>query len=210
MAFLTEEDKIPIILTRGTTQKFRIGFFTDGSKTTPLIPKNPLLYPSYEIADLNGVVVQSGVMQQDGGPGEYSASWTIPLDAVVSNPNQRYTFKTFIITNANEQAELTHQFDVVDTRITATEDRSQSILVLSGTEVELTIRSTTKIDLDNFGSLELQVVLGNTATNDFVPIGPGGSKKVTLANGEIREITNGDSFIYAYTVPEGLLQNSCQ
>lgn len=210
MAFLTESDRIPRIMTRGTNQKFRVGFFTDGSKTTPLIPKNPLFYPSYEIADLNGVVIQSGVLQQDGGPGEYSATWTVPTDAVLSNPNQRYEFRTFIITNLNEQAELTHQFEVVDTQVTATEDRSQSILVLAGCELELMIRSTTRIDLDNYGSLELQLVSGNTATNNFLHIGPGGVTKVTLANGQIQEIANGDSFLYTYTIPEGLLQNNCQ
>ncbi len=73
MAFLTTEENNPRILTRGTTRKFRVGFFTDGSKATPLIPKDPLVYPSYEILDINGVAIQSGVMQADGGPGEYSA-----------------------------------------------------------------------------------------------------------------------------------------
>ena len=211
MAFLTTEDRIPRILTRGTTQKFRIGFFTDGSKATPLIPKDPLQYPYYEILDLNGIAIQTGVMQKEGGPGEYCVPWTVPNDATLSNPNQRYEFRAFIITNKNEQAEITHQFDVTDTQITATEDRSQSIISLAGCELEIFIRSTTRIDLDNFGSLDLQLIAGNTATNQFIPIGPGGlTTKVTLANGQIQEIPNGDSFLYTYTIPEGLLMDNCQ
>lgn len=211
MAFLTTENEIPRILTRGTTQKFRIGFFTDGSKATPLIPKDPLVYPSYEILDINGVTIQSGVLQQDGGPGEYSTSWTVPNDATLSNSNQRYEFKAFIITNTNEQAEITHQFDVVSTEVTATEDRSQCFIVLSGCEFRVMIRCTSRIDLDNFGSLSLQVVLGNTSSNQFLPIAPEGTGDiVTLTDGQIIEVPDGDSFIYFYDVASGLLEDNCQ
>ncbi len=209
MAFLTTEDNNPRILTRGTTQKFRVGFFTDGSKATPLIPKDPLLYPSYEILDINGVAIQSGTMQPDGGPGEYSAPWTVPNDAALSNPNQRYEFHAAIITNTNEQADITNQFDVVDVAVTAADDRSQCFIVLSGQEMRLMIRSTERIDLENFGSLSLQVVLGNTSSNTCLPIAPGGSgDTVTLADGQITEVANGDSFLYYYDLEAGLLENN--
>ena len=213
MAFLTESDNVPRLLTRGTTQAFRIGFFTDGSKTTPLIPKDPLRYPSYEIKDPNGVTVQSGVLQSDGGVGEYSASWTVPNDAALSNPNSRYQFSAFIVTNANEQAEITHEFDVQDVKVTATEDRSQSHITLAGSEFRAMIRCTERIDLDNFGSLKLQVIMGNTANkNGYVPIGPQGTTtSVSLSDGLIQEIPNGDSFIYIYDIPEGALKDAnCQ
>ena len=183
MAFLTTEDEIPRILTRGATQKFRVGFYTDGSKSTPLIPKDPLIYPSYEILDINGIAIQSGVLQQDGAPGTYSTSWTVPNDATLSNANQRYEFRAFIITNVNEQAEITHQFDVIDTEVTATEDRSQCFIVLSGTEFRVMLRSTARIDLENYGSLTLQVVSGNTQSNVFLPHAPGGTgDNVTLTD----------------------------
>jgi len=213
MAFLTESDDIPRILTRGTTQVFRVGFFTDGSKTTPLIPKDPLQYPSYEIRDPNGVTVQNGVLQPDGGIGEYATSWTVPNDAMLSNPNNRYQFNAFIITNTNEQSEITHEFDVQDDVVTATEDRSQSHITLAGCEYRAMIRCTERIDLDNHGSLKLQVILGNTANaNGYVPIGPQGTTTtVTLENGQITEVANGDSFIYYYDIPEGVLNTSnCQ
>lgn len=209
MAFLTTEDNNPRILTRGTTQKFRVGFFTDGSKSTPLIPKDPLVYPSYEILDINGVAIQSGVMQSDGAPGEYSAPWSVPTDAALSNPNQRYEFHAVIITNTNEQAELTHEFDVVDTQVTAVEDRSQAFIVLSGSEMRLMIRATERIDLENFGSLSLQLVLGNTQSNNCLPIAPGGSgDMVTLVDGQITEVADGDSFLYFYDIAAGLLENN--
>ncbi len=211
MAFLTTEDEIPRILTRKTSQKFRVGFFSDGSKATPLIPKDPLVYPSYEILDLNGITIQSGVLQQDGSPGVYSTTWSIPEDATLSNPNQRYEFKAFIITNTNEQAGITHQFDVVDTAVTATEDRSQAFIVLSGRGFRVMIRSTSRIDLDNFGSLSLQLVSGNTASNTFLPIAPGGTGDlVTLTDGQITEVPDGDSFIYLYDIEAGLLENNTQ
>ena len=211
MAFLTTEDEIPRILTRRTSQKFRVGFFSDGSKATPLIPKDPLVYPSYEILDLNGITIQSGVLQQDGSPGVYSTTWSIPEDATLSNPNQRYEFKAFIITNTNEQAGITHQFDVVDTEVTATEDRSQAFIVLSGREFRVMIRSTSRVDLDNFGSLSLQLVSGNTASNTFLPIAPEGTGDiVTLGDGQITEVPDGDSFIYFYDIAAGLLENNCQ
>lgn len=210
MAFVDAQDRIPRILARGTTQKFRVGFYTDGSKLTPLIPKNPLLYPSYEILDLNGVAIQTGVLMQDGAPGEYSVSWTVPQDALLSNPNQRYAFRISIVTNVNEQAEFTHQFDVTDNKITATEDRSQTTLVLSGNEVRLMLRRTSRIDLDNDGALSLRLVSGNTSSNVYVPIGPGGVDLVTLANGQIAETPNGDSFIYTYTIPAGSVVGNCQ
>ncbi len=211
MAFLTTEDNVPRILTRGTTQKFRIGFFTDGSKTTPLIPKDPLLFPSYEILDINGVTIQSGVMQQDGGPGEYSTSWTVLNDALLTNPNQRYEFKSSIITNTNEQAEITHEFDVVDNEVTADEDRSQCIIVLAETGLRLTIRCTSRIDLENDGALSLQVVVGNTAQNKFLNIAPQQTgNKVTLEDGQILETVDGDSFVYSYDIPENLFKGNCQ
>lgn len=210
MAFLTTEDTIPRILTRGTTQKFCVGMFTDGSKSTPLIPKDPLQFPSYEIVDPNGVTVQSGVLQQEGSPGNFCVAWTVPNDATLSNANSRYEFKARILTNTNVQAEIDHQFDVVDTEITATEDRSQCFIVLAGCEFRAMIRCTQKIDLDNFGSLTLQVVLGNTSTNRFLPIAPGGTDDiVTLENGQIQEVANGDSFVYFYDIPAGLLENNC-
>jgi hypothetical protein len=213
MAFLTEEDDIPRLLTRGTTQVFRIGFFTDGSKATPLIPKDPLQYPSYEIRDPNGVAVQTGVLQADGGIGEYATTWTVPNDALLSNPNSRYQFTAFIITNTNEQAEITHEFDVQDEVVTATEDRSQCFLTLSGCEFRAMMRRTERIDLANDGSLSLQVILGNTAnTNGRVPIGPQGTTDiVTLTAGQIVEVPNGDSFVYYYDIPEGALSTAnCQ
>lgn len=211
MSFLTTDDDNPRILTRGTTQTFRVGFFTDGSKAVPLIPKDPLVYPSYEILDISGIAIQSGVLQQDGGLGEYSTTWTVPNDATLSNPNQRYEFRAFIITNTNEQAEITNQFDVVDTEVTATEDRSQVFLVLSGCEFRVMIRCTSRIDLDNFGSLSLQIVRGDTTNNVFLPIAPGGSGDiVTLEAGQITEVPDGDSFIYFYDLRPGLLEDNCQ
>ncbi len=213
MAFLTEEDDIPRLLTRGTTMPFRIGFFTDGSKSTPLIPKDPLQYPSYEILDPNGVAVQSGVLQADGGIGEYATTWTVPNDAMLSNANSRYQFKAFIITNTNEQAEITHEFDVQDVVVTATEDRSQCFITLKGCEFRTMIRCTERIDLDSAGSLELQVILGNTQNvNNILNIGPGGvENKVTLEAGQIKEVPNGDSFVYYYDIPEGVLSTAnCQ
>lgn len=210
MAFLTTEDDIPRILQRGTTQKFRVGFFTDGSKSTPLVPKDPLVYPSYSILDPSGVTVQSGVMEQDGGPGEYSAVWTVPNDAELSNPNQRYEFKSNIITNLNAQADITHQFDVCDEVVTAQEDRSQCYIILSGCEERRMIRRTSRIDLENDGSLTLQVILGNTASNNFLPIGPQGTTDiVSLENGQIIEVPDGDSFVYYYDIPPDILVNNC-
>ena len=213
MAFLTEEDDIPRLLTRGTTRSFRIGFFTDGSKSTPLIPKDPIQYPSYEILDPQGVTVQSGVLQADGGIGEFATTWTVPNDAQLSNPNSRYQFKAFIITNTNEQAEITHEFDVQDVAVTATEDRSQAFITLKDIEFRSMIRCTERIDLDNAGSLTLQVILGNTQNvNGTLLIGPGGvENKVTLEDGQIIEVPNGDSFVYYYDIPEGVLSTpNCQ
>jgi hypothetical protein len=207
MAFLTESDDIPRILTRNTSQVFRIGFFTDGSKTVPLIPKDPLRYPSYEILDINGVAVQTGVLQADGGVGEYATTWSVPADAVLSNTNQRYQFKAFIITNTNEQAEITHEFDVRDVAVTATEDRSQCILSLAGRGLRLQIQRTERIDLDNGGALSLEVILGNTAnTGGIQPIAPQGTaNSVSLADGQIIEVPFGDSYVYYYDIPEGIL-----
>ena len=147
MAFLTEASDIPRLLTRNTSQVFRIGFFTDGSKSTPLIPKDPLRYPSYEILDPTGVAVQTGVLQADGGIGEYATTWTVGADALLSNANNRYQFKAFIVTNTNEQAEITHEFDVQDVVVTASEDRSQCILSLVNRELRLQIQRTERIDI---------------------------------------------------------------
>jgi hypothetical protein len=207
MSYLTQEDEVPRLLTRGVSQVFRIGFFTDGSKTTPLIPKDPLVYPSYEILDPNGVAVQTGVMQSSGGIGEYSTTWSVPEDATLSTANSRYQFKTFIVTTTNEQAELTHEFDVQDVVVTATEDRSQSVISLVNRELRLQIQRTERIDLDNAGSLTLEVMLSSTAnTAGSVPIGPGGTTTiVTLTDGQIQEIPYGDSFIYYYDIPANIL-----
>lgn len=205
MAFLTESGDIPRLLTRGTSQAFRIGFFTDGSKTTPLIPKDPLRYPSYEILDPNGVAVQTGVLQADGGVGEYATTWTVANDAMLSNPNNRYQFKAFIVTNTNEQAEITHEFDVQDIVVTASEDRSQCILSLVSRELRVQIQRTERIDIANGGTLALELILGSTSGKS-VAIGPQGtSTVVTLDNGQIQEIEFGDSYLYYYTIPAGVL-----
>jgi hypothetical protein len=210
MAFLSESDDIPRLLTRGTSQVFRIGFFTDGSKTTPLIPKDPLRYPSYEILDPNGVAVQTGVLQADGGVGEYATTWTVANDAMLSNPNNRYQFKAFIVTNTNEQAEITHEFDVQDVVVTASEDRSQCILSLVSRELRVQIQRTERIDIANGGTMTLELILGSTSGKSVAIAPQGTGTVVTLDNGQIQEIEFGDSYLYYYTIPAGVLsQPNC-
>ena len=210
MAFLTENDDIPRLLTRGTSQVFRIGFFTDGSKTTPLIPKDPLRYPSYEILDPNGVALQTGVLQADGGVGEYATTWTVANDAMLSNANNRYQFKAFIVTNTNEQAEITHEFDVQDVVVTASEDRSQCILSLVSRELRLQIQRTERIDIANGGTMTLELILGSTSGTNVAIAPQGTSNIVTLDNGQIQEVEFGDSYLYYYTIPAGVLsQPNC-
>lgn len=210
MAFLSESDDIPRLLTRGTSQVFRIGFFTDGSKTTPLIPKDPLRYPSYEILDPNGVAVQTGVLQADGGVGEYATTWTVANDAMLSNPNNRYQFKAFIVTNTNEQAEITHEFDVQDIVVTASEDRSQCILSLVSRELRVQIQRTERIDIANGGTMTLELILGSTSGKSVAIAPQGTGTVVTLDNGQIQEIEFGDSYLYYYTIPAGVLsQPNC-
>src|SRR5271166_3543645 len=89
---------------------FQVTFYTDASHTTPLLPVDSTLYPSYTIYDLNNVAVQSGVGQAVATPGMYKAEFLVPINAPLSNDEKRWRIEWILVSTDNRQVTFVEEF----------------------------------------------------------------------------------------------------
>lgn len=185
----TQSQNNPRVLTRGELTKFRASFFIDDAKTMPIIPIDPLLYPSYRIVDINGMTVQSGVGVQEALNGYWLTEFQVAKDAPLAYNKQRWRIEWSIVSNDNRQIEFTEEFDVRDVIVSANTNREIKTIALAGKPHLVTTRMT----VQPF-RLSLDVLQGN-------------AQIITTKNypNDIQFRVDGDSYVFYYTIPAGIL-----
>jgi hypothetical protein len=216
----TSSQQTPRIFTRGEETQFRVEFFADVAKTTPLVPIDPS-YPSYTIYDPTGIAIQTGTgtLVQAG---EYRLNFLVPKDAPLSYFHQapqrygdegqgapltandaRYRIEWQMVTNANRQVNLVEEFDIRDVAVTQSLNRELKYLVMAGRPFRPTYRTPVlpfKTEMSLF-------VRGNDQNPlicellDFTAPLSGGQP-----TGNLKYAKDGDSYVLYFDVPAGTTQ----
>jgi hypothetical protein len=103
-----------LTLLRGATHTFRQSFYEDEAHCIPVVPLDSSRYPSYNIIDINGQIIASGIAQLDGSPGNYKVDFFVPQDAEISNDDRRWRVEFFMVSDRNRQMQVVQEFDVRD------------------------------------------------------------------------------------------------
>ena len=102
---------------------FTAGFYTDKTKSTPIIPISAA-YPTFAIRSPNGDIVHSGTAVAYSNPGVYRVEWTIPTDAQLSTDLDNWVVEWTMVSNNNRQMLYKENFQVVDARVETPTDKS--------------------------------------------------------------------------------------
>jgi len=125
---------------RGNVATFKVSFFNDVALTSPMVPQDALVYPAYTIYDIDNQPIQSGVGQAETSPGMYKVDLLIPVDALLSNDDQRWRIEWAMVTVDLRQVDFVEEFDVKDVVITASETREQRFNALMGRDYRTSLR----------------------------------------------------------------------
>jgi len=186
-------------LLRKETHVFRETFFKDPECAVPMVSLDSSKYPSYQIIDINGQIVAAGLATIDGTIGNFRVEFFVPADAPISNDDRRWRIEWLFIDEDNRQFEKTTEFDVRDVDVTATQIRDQKYLGMPCKPFRVSIR-----ELRRPFSVRLDVTNANNPTEIISEnvIFPGsGSPSETL----LTEVRDGETVIYYYDIPEGML-----
>ncbi len=190
-----------LTLLRGTTHVFREGFFKDPDCLIPMLPLDASKYPSFQIIDINGQIVGAGLATQDGDPGNYRVEFFVPKDALISNDDRRWRIEWLFIDEDQRQIEKVTEFDIRDVDVTQSEIRDQKLMAMCGKPFRAYIRL-----LKRPWALSLDVA---EASNDSIKVVTGAVLPTTGTPSPetpiIQESSDGETFVYHYTIPEGVL-----
>lgn len=114
---------------RGTQAEFRFGFRRKDK--TPIIPLDPIRFPSFVFESPSGLQIQAGVAEPFNEPGSYRVLWNIPEDAELSSDGSTWILKCCMIDDKKKQYEFKHAFNVSELRKPDAESRD---LILMGIE----------------------------------------------------------------------------
>jgi intein/homing endonuclease len=134
------------VLTRGQLEFFNWKFFYDEAETNPIQPLDMQSYPSYRIIDPSGAVVAQGVAVPAGSPGHWKVGWVVPKTAQLTNPHKRYQLATVMVDQEMRQWELSWEFEVVESAITAQEPELQQFMTFLNTPLRLVFKNTVRPD----------------------------------------------------------------
>jgi hypothetical protein len=121
---------------RGTQAEFRFGFTRKGG--APIVPIDPLRFPSFQIENPAGIQVQTGVAQPFGDPGCYQVLWTIPEDAMLSDDQSHWIIKGLLVDTKKKQFEFKHPFRVTEQRKPTQESRDVVLMGIENTPFRAT------------------------------------------------------------------------
>lgn len=186
-----------LTLVRKTSHVFRNAFFADDELTTPLVPLDASRYPSFQIVDINGQIVSSGLATLDGQPGHYRVEFFVPADAAISNDDRRWRLEWLFIDQTNRQFEKTTEFDVRDVEVTTTPVRDIKLLAVCDQPFRVFIRELRRpfsilLNVTDAGGTEM------LAENVVYPAS-GAADELVLT-----EVVDGETYVYYYDVPSGL------
>jgi hypothetical protein len=182
---------------RGVPATFEVGFFDDApANTTPSVPSNPSLYPTYTVVDPNGVEMITAVATAGSSPGFWQFTWNVPSNAVLSTQSNKWLVIWNMTTVTGRQSQRTNPFDVVELRTPETiEDlRGHAYLTRPGSSKRLILRLPSPPD-----SL---VVTGYPAVNLGSPV-PSDVPAFTgsLASSTVTEIQEQNLYAYVFDTP---------
>lgn len=187
-----------LTLVRGNPHVFRETFFADPECTIPLVPIDASRYPSFQIVDINGQIVASGLATLDGTAGNYRVEFFTPPDALITDDDRRWRIDWLLIDEDDRQYEKTTEFDVRDVEITATPVRDQKLMAMCGAPFRVFIRElkrpySLRLDLHNANSQECLVEGA---------VFPGTDDETEL---RITEVVDNETYVYYYDVPPDTL-----
>ena len=185
-----------LTLTRNVAHIFRNAFFADEQQTVPLVPLDASRYPSFQIVDINGQIVSSGLATLDGQPGHYRVEFYVPGDAPISNDDRRWRLEWLLIDENNRQFEKTTEFDVRDVEVTSTQIRDLKLLATCDQPFRVFIR-----ELSRPYSIVLTVsdTSGNALAENIVWPTSGAADEELLT-----EVVDNETFVYYYDIGAGL------
>jgi hypothetical protein len=182
----------------GQTAEFKFALLT--SAGTPIDLLDPSQYPAFAFIDPTGVQVFSGVAQQDSSPGHYLISWTIPLQAVLSNDNNAWQLEITVVTKKRHQVQKTFDFNVVDKQLTSTGKKDIVDLALAGKPYRAIWRG-------DFDPTELSLECYATANPDDISKSP---LTASVDKSLMVKVNDGDSTAYYYDIPASAFTTGTQ
>lgn len=186
-----------LTLARKTSHVFRNAFFADDQQAVPLVPLDASRYPSFQIVDINGQIVSSGLATLDGQPGHYRVEHFVAADAPISNDDRRWRLEWLFIDQNNRQFEQTTEFDVRDVEVTATPVRDIKLLAMCDQPLRVFIR-----ELRRPYSINLNVT--DTGGTDMLAEGVVWPGSGSADEEVLTEVIEGETYVYYYDVGANL------
>jgi len=148
----------PQKVVRGTPVVFEQLFVeSDG---TPIVPLDPIAYPSVSIVSPTEEVLQSGVAL-NAGAGRWRFTWFVPADLELMGPDNPWRIDWLLVTNGGRQISRQSNFIVIDNIEATPEERAYTNLTYLGNSERAVIKFKNEQE-----SIQVQLIdRGNNALN---------------------------------------------
>lgn len=181
----------------GQTAEFRFQLVDRSGNPIEMLDSS---YPAFAFIDPTGVQVQTGVATPDGPPGGYLVSWTIPLQATLSNDQSAWQLEISVVTRRRHQVQKTFDFNVVDKQLTSTGKKDTVELALAGKPYRAIWRG-------DFDPEELGLECYATANPEDLSKAP---LTAIVDKTSMSKVLDGDSVAYYVDIPSEAFVNGTQ
>lgn len=148
----------PQKVVRGTPVVFE-QLFVEDDAVTPIVPMDPVAYPSISIVSPSEEVIQSGVAIS-AGSGRWRFTWYVPADIEVQGPDNPWRIDWVIVTNGGRQIERQANFVVIDNIEASPDERAYTNLTYIGNSERAVIKFKNAQD-----TISVALVRGNEQLN---------------------------------------------
>jgi len=111
-------------------------FFENG---VPVVSSNPSLYPTVIVRDINQELVSGGVGTFSGTDNFYHYTFTMPLDAIISSDDAKYTIEWELLSDVGKNYRYSEYFDVANPAYNITTSKEIQKLILPFMPMTLSI-----------------------------------------------------------------------
>jgi hypothetical protein len=179
----------------GQTAEFPFTITKPSGEAVELL--DPSLYPAFAFVSPSGLQVQTGVAAPNGAPGKYIITWTIPLQAELSNDVACWTLQINALTKRRKPIEMNLEFDIVDDQVSKSNDKDLCETVLEGKSFRAVWRG-------DFDPEEISVECYYTAS----PNDPNRAPLISpVPKSMLKRTIDGDSIAYYYDIPAASFNN---
>ncbi len=119
----------PQKVVRGTPVVFEQLFVEEDG--TPIVPLDPVAYPSVSIVSPAEEIIQSGVAL-NAGSGRWRFTWFVPADADMMGPDNPWRIDWLVVTNGGRQIERQSNFIIIDNIEASPDERTYTNLTYVG------------------------------------------------------------------------------